>query len=154
MLAVRDERGAGEASASAEADLGCELVADKADHARGRKYPEVGELLRVDQPLDRLVQRDDRADEDRCNDRESCNLLAAKRAQEESDPERDRGERVAEVVNQVGEQRDASRQHVDRRLHERGCEENGERDRDCFDALPRANDGRVDKAVRMPVPTV
>ncbi len=47
------------------------------------------------------------------HDREPGELFAAKAAQEEGEPERDRGERVAEVVDQVGEEGDAERARVD-----------------------------------------
>jgi hypothetical protein len=59
--------------------------------------------LRVDEALDRLVERDCGGDEDRQYDEEARELFAAKGAEEEGDAERDGGERVAEVVDQVGE---------------------------------------------------
>ena len=108
----------------------------------------------MDQPLDRFVERDECADQDRGDDREPGELLAAERAEEERDPEWDRGECVAEVVDQVGEQRDAAGGEEDRGLRERRDEEDCERDRDGLDALVRANDRWVNKPVRMTVPIV
>ena len=60
----------------------------------------------MDEPQDRLVEGDAGRDEDREHDGEAGDLLAAGAAQEERDPERHRGQRVAEVVDQIGEQRD------------------------------------------------
>ena len=94
------------------------------------EYPQVGEVLRVDQPVDRLVERDERADEDRRHDREAGQLLTAVRAQEECDPERHRGQGISDVVDQVGEKRDAPRGDEDRRLHECRHEQHGKRERD------------------------
>ena len=62
----------------------------------------------MDQPLDRLVEGDAGGEEDRGDDGEAGELLAAEAAEEERDAERDRGKRVAEVVDQIGEQRDRS----------------------------------------------
>ena len=50
-------RRAREALAGAEAYLGGDLVADKADHSGGGQHPQVREVLRVDEALDRLVER-------------------------------------------------------------------------------------------------
>ena len=83
-----------------------ELVADKADDAGRGEHPQVGQVLRVDEALDRHVERDAGGDEDRENDREPGESLAAHAAQKERDPERDRGQGIAEVVDQVGQQRD------------------------------------------------
>ena len=63
----------------------------------------------MDEPLDRLTKSDERADEDREHDREPGPPLTARAPEVEGDPERHRGERVSEVVDQVGEQRDAQR---------------------------------------------
>ena len=66
-----------EPAPGAEADLRGDLVADEADHTGGGEQPQVGEVLRVDEPLDRLVQRDAGRDEDREHDDEPGELLAA-----------------------------------------------------------------------------
>jgi hypothetical protein len=63
--------------------------------------------------LDRLVERDASGDEDCEHDSKSGELLATEGAQVEGDPERDGGERVAEVVDQVGEERDRVREDED-----------------------------------------
>ena len=53
----------------------------------------------MDEPLDRLTESDERADEDREHDREPGPPLAARAPEVEGDPERHRGERVSEVVD-------------------------------------------------------
>ena len=63
----------------------------------------------MDEALDRLAERDEGADEDRGDDREAGEALAAETAEEEGEPERNRGQRVAEVVDQVSEQRHTKR---------------------------------------------
>ena len=108
-------------------------------------------MLRVDEALDRLVERDAGGDEDREHDGEPGQLLAAEAAQEERDPERDRRQRVAEVVDQVGEQRDRTGQDEDRELKQRGDYQDGEADRDGLDAGARADDRAVDEPVRVAV---
>ena len=83
-------------------------------------------MLRVDEAHDRHVERDAGGDEDREDDGEPGESLAADAPQEERDSERDRGERVAEVVDQVGEQRDRAREREDRELRG-GCDRRGSR---------------------------
>jgi hypothetical protein len=66
------------------------------------------------------IQRDERADENREHYREPGQALTAEAAEEEGKPERDCGQCVAEVVDQICEQRDAERPGVDERLRECG----------------------------------
>jgi hypothetical protein len=109
-------------------------------------------MLRVDEAHDRRVQRDARGDEDREHDEESGELLPSRAAQVEGDPERNRGECVTRVVNQVRKQRDAVGREEDERLGERGDAEDAEADRNRADAVPRPDDRAVYEAVRMSVP--
>ena len=67
------------------------------------------ELLRVDQPLDRLVERHASRDEDGKNDDKPGELLRSERANEERDPKRHRRQRIPEVVDEVSEERDRAR---------------------------------------------
>ena len=78
------------------------------------------DVARVDEPVDRLVAGDARADEDRRDDDEAGHALGAGAAQREGDAERDRGGGVAEVVDQVGEQGDRAGRDEDEGLGERG----------------------------------
>src|SRR5207247_5073689 len=91
-------------------------------------------------------------DEDREHDRERGPPLTARAPEVEGDPEWNRGERVSEVVDQVGEQRDAQGPGVDERLSERRQDQDAEAPRDRANARPRTEDRAVDKAVRVPVP--
>src|SRR5437773_6723532 len=77
------------------------------------------QAARMDEALDRLAERDEGADEDGENNRQAGETLSFAAAKEESAPERDRGERLSEVMDQIGEERDAQRPRVDERLHER-----------------------------------
>jgi hypothetical protein len=114
--------------------LGGEFVASEADHAGEGEQPKMCERARVDEALDGLAERDEGADEDREHHRETGQPLAAQAAEEEGETEWDRGERVAEVVEQVGQQRDAERARVDERLRERGDGEDAEAQGDGADA--------------------
>jgi hypothetical protein len=67
----------------------------------------------IKQALSRLEERDAGRDEDREHDGEAGELLAAYRAEEEGDPERYRGERITDVVDQVGEERDRAGEDED-----------------------------------------
>ena len=72
----------------------------------------------MDEAVDCLHRRDAGADEDRRHDEVAGALLGHKGAHEEGDPERDRGQRVAEVVDQVGQQRHAAGRDEDHALQD------------------------------------
>ena len=113
---------------------------------------EVLGLVRVQQAVDRLVAGDAGADEDREHDGEAGPALGARAAQGEGDRERDRGGGVAEVVDEVGEQRDAARGDEDDELGDRGRAEDEQREADGAQALARALDRLVDEAVAVAWP--
>ena len=79
----------------------------------------------MNEPQDRLYERDARAYEDRKHDRKPCQPLASGAAKEESHPEWYCRQRIAEVVNQVSKQRDAGGDDIDRHLDEGGRGEDG-----------------------------
>ena len=106
---------------------------------------------RVDEPFDGLPERHERADEDGQHHREARPPLTACAPQEEGDGERDRRQRVTEVMDQVGEQGDTQRLLVDERLRQGRQGQDGEAPRDGPDTRPRADDRRIDQAVRVPV---
>ena len=64
VIAVRDQRGAVDLAADADAKHRDRLVAEKADDAGGGEPAEMRRRLRMDQAVDRLVARDDRAEQD------------------------------------------------------------------------------------------
>ena len=105
----------------------------------------------MDQPDDRRVAGEAGRDEDRQHDREPGEPLGRGRAEEEGDAERNGCERVAEVVDQVRQQRNAAAGDVDGGLRRRGRPEDAEADRNCANARARAEDRRVHEAVRVPV---
>ena len=138
MVAVGDQRRAVEAFAAAEANLRGDLVADEADHTGRGEDPEMCQVLGMDQPLDRLVERDHRADEDRRHNAEPGPSLAPCGAKEESDPERHRCQAVAVVVDQISEQCDAPRGDEDDGLHDRRDRQDSKADRDSLKAQTAA----------------
>ena len=76
---------------------------------------------------------------------------ATSRAQRKRDPQGHGGERVAEVVDQIGEQRDAVAGEEDDRLSDRRQSEDRERQRHGPDALVGALDAVVDEPVGVAV---
>jgi hypothetical protein len=105
----------------------------------------------VDEALDRLTERDQGADEDREHDRNAGPALAAGAPQVEGDPERDCRQCVAEVVDEVGQKRDAQRPAVNERLRQRGHGQDCEAPRHRPNPCARPQDGTVDQPVRVVV---
>jgi hypothetical protein len=114
----------------------------------------VCEVLRVDEPQDGLVQRDARGDEDREHDCESREPLPAGASQKEGDAERDGGQCVSVVMDQVSKEGDRPGEHEDERLSSRSDREHGKANRDGFDAFTRPDDRAVYESVRVAVITV
>ena len=98
---------------------------------------------RVDDPFDGLPERHERADEDGQHHRQAGPPLAACAPQEEGDGERDRRQRVTEVMDQVGEQGDTQRLLVDERLRQGRQGQDGETPRHGADASARPHDRPV-----------
>src|SRR5438034_126832 len=65
MLAVGYERRAPESLARPKTHLRGEFIAHEADDTGQGQKPEMRQRTRVDEPLDRLAERDERTDEDR-----------------------------------------------------------------------------------------
>jgi hypothetical protein len=103
VVAVRDQRRAVEPASRSAADDSRDPVAEEADDSRRGKREELGWGLGVDQSGDRLEPCHAGGDEDRQDDEQPGDPLGSLRAQQEGDAEWDRGRRVAEVVDQVGE---------------------------------------------------
>jgi len=107
----------------------------------------VSQVFRVEEALDGLVQCDTSRDEDRKHHSEARELLAPEAAEEERGTERNGGQRIAEVVNEVGEQRDRVREQEDRELGQSGQAEDRKAECDCFDTFARSDYRTIDKAV-------
>jgi hypothetical protein len=129
------------------------FVADEPHDAGGGQRPQVVELLRVDQTLDRLPQRDAGADEDRCHHEVACAFLGLEGAQQERDPQRNGGQRVPEVVDQVGQQRDAAGEHEHHELQDEGDQQDEQAPGHRAQPIARGDDRPGDEpvAVAMPV---
>ena len=90
-------------------------------------------------------------DEDRQNDGEAGAAFGPRRAQHEGRTKRDGGERVAGVVDEVGEQRDRAGGDVDRGLDRGGHPEQAKRGQHDAQAFAGALDCGVDEPVRVAV---
>ena len=162
VIAVGDERGAVDLAPDPDAEDGDRLVAGEAGDARRRHPAEMRDRLRMDQPVDRLPAGDEGAEEDDADDGGACEILDPAHAmgeaearlpsgEDEGDPQRNRGGRVADIVDRVGEQRHAPGELDDDDLQDRGRQQQDERPLDGPDAPRRRGDRRVERAVRMAV---
>jgi len=80
--------------------------------------------------------------------------LATAAAEEERKPERYGGERITEVVDQVGQKRDAKHHHVNRRLRRSRDREHRQTYGDGLDTRPRAEDRAIYEPVRVAVAVI
>ena len=149
MVPIGDQCGTAEPSPTSEPDARGDLIADEADDAGAGENREMVQVLRMDQAQNRLDERDRRRDSDREHNEEAGDLLSASAAQEEGDPQRYRGQCVAEVVNHVREQRNRAGTDKDKQLRNRGSPKNSERDRNRLHTFMRAEDRAIDQPVRV-----
>ena len=154
MVSVGDESRTVETAPRAGPDARRDLIADEPDHSGHRECPEVCEVLRVDEPLDRRVERNAGADEDRGDDRESGEPLTACASQEERNAEGDGGQGVTEVVDQICEQRHRPGRDEDHGLDRGGDPEHAKADRDGPNAFAGADYRTIYEPVGMAVTTV
>jgi len=103
----------------------------------------------MDQADDRFVERYARADKDREDDAEPGPSFASTAAEEKSDTEWNRGESIAEVMNEIREQRDRVRQNENGNLSSRRERKDPQTQRNRTYSGTRADDGWVDETVRM-----
>jgi hypothetical protein len=151
MIAVRDQCGTVQPVAGAAAYQRGEPVAGEPDCSRERECEQMAGRGWVNQAQDRLIRGNARGKEDRRHDRQAGQALGARGAHGERDPERDRGQGVPAVVDQVGQQRQAAAEREHDRLHRGRYAEDGERDRNGPNALARALDALIDETVPVPV---
>jgi hypothetical protein len=154
VVAVGDERRAAQSRAGAEANACGEMVACIADRAGECEQAEMARRGGVDEPVDGLNCGHAGAEKDGRDDREPGASLGHSRAQRERDAQRERCQRIAEVVDHVGQQRDAAAREEHERLRERSEPEHGQRERHGPDALARALDALVNQPVGMTVSRV
>ena len=150
-MPIGDEGCAVQSAARAQTDTGSDVVAGVADCPGEPEYREMSWGRGVDKASDRLIAGDTGADEDRSDDRQTGPSLGHPGVQRESDPQGDGRERIAEVVDQVREQGDAAAGEKHGKLSDGGQSEDGERERDGADALPRALDALVYQAMGVAV---
>lgn len=94
----------------------------------------MSQVLRVDQPLNRFVERDARRDEDRRDDGQPGELFDPEAAKEERDTEWNGRQCVPDVVDQVSEKRDRVRENEDQGLDDGHRSEDREAQCNRFDA--------------------
>jgi hypothetical protein len=107
------------------------------------------EGVRVEQWVDGLDGGDTGRGEDRGHDRVPGPAFTSSADREERDAEWDRGERIADVVDQVREQRDRSRRDEHDRLHRGRDRQDQQAPRDDLDAIARSDDLGIHQAVRV-----
>src|SRR5438132_1218934 len=162
MLAVGDQRGAPDLSPDTNPEDRDGLVASEANERREDHRPEVLDGPRLEQTRDRPEGRDEGTGEDRDDDRQPREVLRAPEAigeatgraasgEPEGDTEGERGRCVGEVVDGVGEERDAPRERDDDRLEERGRGEADAGPLERPEPTRSRRDRRIDDAVRVPV---
>jgi hypothetical protein len=134
MPAVGDKSGAAQPSPGTKAYLCSDLVSAEPDDAGKCEQPELRQRPWVDEPLDGLTERDKSADEDCEHDSQPTQTFAACAPQVKGDSKRNRRQSVAEVVDQICQQGNTQCAVVDESLSERSDRENGEAERDGFDA--------------------
>ena len=107
MVPIRDQRGAVEAAAGMRAnDRGDEISAE-ADQPRNSEGEQMVRGTWIDEPVDGFKPSNTRAHEDRQDDGETGVVLRSMRSQGERDADRYGCQSVPEVMDQVGQQRDA-----------------------------------------------
>ena len=154
VMAVGDQRRTVEPGAGAEPDPRRELVAGEADDSGGGEREQILEVLRMDEPAHGFEGRDAGRHEDREHHCVSGPPFAALAPRQEHDREGNRGERVAAVVDQVGEQRNRTGQQEHDGLEDRGDAEDREADGDRTYAGTRSDDRTVDGTVGVRVPVI
>jgi hypothetical protein len=146
--------GARQALSRPQASLRDQLVADEADKRGLRQSPEMGELLRIDQPLGRLVQGDAGGDEDRKDDREPGDLLGPNERRRNAIPT---GTAVSASLTLWIRSASSATEPVRTRIPActgAAAPQDSETERDGLEARPRAHDRTVDETVRVPVRAV
>ena len=108
----------------------------------------------MDEAHDRLVERDAGADEDRERRRRARRASRRGTCAGRTRSRAGRGQRVAEVVDQVGEQRDRARERKIATCAPAVSGEHGEAERDRLDARAGPDDRAVDEPVGVAVTAV
>jgi len=131
VKSVGDECGRADPLADLDPQPGDRLVTEEADDGGGRHRAQMRDVLRMDKALDRFVPRDHgRCGDDR-DDRDAREVLGPhipirvapvgrSPPDDEGERERQRGQRVGDVVQRVAEQRHRARPHRDHSLQKGG----------------------------------
>jgi hypothetical protein len=138
VVAVRDQRRTVESSSSLQTKHRGDPIARESDRTGQRQRGQVIGCARMQQAVNCHIAGYAGADENHGDDKQARVALSPLGAQQKGDTERNRSERVAKVVDQIGEQRDAAGRDEDQRLHGGGQTEDAQRDPDCAQTGSRA----------------
>jgi len=103
VVAVRHQCRTFEPAPGSRPYLGGDEVATAPNESRQGKHEESVGRLRIDDALESLIGGDTGRDEDRCDNRKAGVPLGSLGAKEEGSGKWHSGERVADVVDEVGE---------------------------------------------------
>ena len=144
VVAVRDQRRAAQPSPSPRTKHRGDPIAGESHRTGKRQRQQVIGCARVQQAVNGHKAGYAGADQNRGDDEEAGEALGPFGAQQKGDTERNRGQRVAEVVDQIGEQRDAAGGDEDQHLNGGGQAEDAEGEDDRAQTVSRALDAGVD----------
>ncbi len=153
MQAVGNQGGRPDLAADPDAIERHQFVAEEPDDTGGGHPAEIVDRSRVNQPAHGLVAGQQSGEGDHDEYEQTGEVLGPTQpvgvalagrstAQDERDPQRDRGERIGEVVDRVGGQGDRPGKPDDDQLKDRGEAEDHQADLDRPDAL-RAGGERI-----------
>jgi len=149
VVPVGDKRGAVEPLTGAQADSSRKLIPEKANERRDHQHRKMREIARVDQAIDRFHRGYRRRREDRQHDRISRVRFAAVGSEPERNAQGNCCQRVAAVVDEIGEQRDGTRHQNCHGLKASGRGQNRQTPRDRAYPRPRPHDRRIDSAMHV-----
>jgi hypothetical protein len=160
MLAISNERCAADLVSHPDAELCHGFIPDKPDKCCRCYRPEKRHLLRVEEPVDGNVPGYNSRDQDHQNHENTCKILDPAipvcepfrrfpPGQHECEQEWDRSECIAEIVDGIGKQCDASGIIYDDYLEDCSNEQADKRPLDRPDPPLGGENGRIDNTVRV-----
>ena len=151
VVAVGDECRAVQLPTRTEAHLRCDLIAKESEEACECEWPEVFDVFGIDETFDRLPQGHTSGYEDREHNRVSGPALCSGGTEQEGDANGYGGQRIADVVDEVGKESHTPGEQIDGGLRDRSCAQDGKADEDRSQAMARPHYRSVDDPVRMAV---
>jgi hypothetical protein len=131
VMPVGDERRAVQPFTGSSPDSTGGEVTEIANSACRRERQKMVRCAGMQESVDGFKPRDTRADEDRADHEQSRASLGTFGSHPKCHREGHRGQRIADVVHQVGQQSDAAARDEHHRLYRGGHAKNHQRQRDC-----------------------